>query len=146
MNDFLEKMDFPTLTSDEVRMISPLKLAYLGDAVYEMYVRIYVVNKCKKSVNDLNRESVRLVKAGAQANAVKEMNELGLLTEQEWATVKKGRNQKSHTSAKNASLADYKYATGFESMIGYLSITEQKERLEEVIGIAIKLINGEYHD
>ena len=146
MEKFLELSKCDTLSSDQIRMISPLKLAYIGDAIYEVYVRTYVLNRYKTSVNELNRESVRLVKASAQAHGVRTLNELGLLTEKEWAVVKKGRNQKSATSAKNASLADYKYATGFESLIGYLSLSNQEDRLEEIIGKTILIINGDYNE
>jgi len=146
MKKFLELLEFDGLSADEIRMISPLKLAYLGDSVYEVYIRTYIVNKCKSSVNELNKNAVKFVKASAQCYAAKKLQEQELLTEKEWAMVKKGRNQKTFTSPKNASLSDYRYATGFETMIGYLYLNDQVERMEEVIALAIQLIEGEKND
>ncbi len=127
------------LEEKDVRMMSPLVLAYIGDAVYEIYIRNFLVRQGRASVNDLHRASTRYVKAKAQAEIVHVLEVE--LTEEEWTVVKRGRNQKSATTPKNAELIDYKYATGLEALIGYLFLCGKTERLVEIVKRAIDIVN-----
>lgn len=107
-----------------------LALAYLGDSVYELYVREYLLNKKIAKVKDLQKEAIKFVSA---KNQVKILNEITpFLTEKELDYVKKGRNTKSHKAPKNTDIITYKYATGFETLIGYLYLNN-KQRLEEIM-------------
>lgn len=128
---------------DENKLItmSPLVLAYLGDTVYESYIREYLITKnINKKVNDFHKTAIKYVKAKAQATIIHELeNEL---TEEETRIYKRGRNQKSHTKAKNADIVDYKCATGFESLIGYLYLSKDIERLEYIVYKGIEIIEN----
>ncbi len=116
---------------------SPLALAYIGDGVYELYVRTRVIEEHPTMpAHKLHLQTVKYVKAQAQAKSIHNM--LELLSDEETAIFKRGRNAKSYTSAKNASITDYRHATGFESLIGYLYITKQTERLNELMKIAFE--------
>ncbi len=117
---------------------SPLVLAYVGDAVYELMVRTKVVNGGNTQVNKLNRRSTRLVCATAQAKMVKLLEEE--LSQEELAVFKRGRNAKSATTAKNASVTDYRLATGFEALIGWLFLSERFERLADIVRIGLEKI------
>lgn len=113
------------------RMLSPLQLAYLGDAVYDLIIRTSLVDRKKLPVNELHKEAVKYVKANSQAKILFSLEDM--LTEEEWGIVKRGRNAKSATVPKNANLSDYRYATGFEALIGYLFITGNTERIFELL-------------
>ena len=118
--------------------VSPLVLAYLGDTVYESRIREYLINKnVNKKVNDLHKTAIKYVKAKAQANVIITIEDS--LTEEEHRIYKKGRNQKSHTTPKNADIIDYKNATGFEALIGYLHMKKDYDRVEEIIKRAIEI-------
>lgn len=119
------------LNKEDIAMLSPLQLAYVGDAVYELMVRTYILDK-NLNVNQLHRKATKYVKANAQSEIVHYLEEY--LTETEKNIVKRGRNTKTNTSPKNSNMIDYKYATGFESLIGYLYITEQFSRISELFG------------
>ena len=122
--------------------ISPLVLAYLGDTVYESYIREYLINKNpNKKVNDLHKTAIKYVKAKAQAKVILEIEET--LTEEEHRVYKRGRNQKSHTTPKNADIIDYKNATGFEALVGYLNIKKDYERLNYIIKKAIEITEAD---
>lgn len=138
MEEFLGSFNLEVMKKEELRTMSPLVFAYIGDALYEIYIRTYIVHKYKVKVNELHKVSTQFVKAAAQAKIVHAIE--GELTEEEWKMVKKGRNQKSGSVAKNASITDYKYATGFECLLGYLYLLGETERLEEIISKAIKII------
>jgi len=144
LKQFLDKIDRRTLTEDEVKMMNAMKLAYIGDAVYEVYIRTYVMNNYRSNVNNLNRKAVSFVKAGAQARIVEYLKPY--LSEKEWAVVMRGRNHKVTTASKNADIKDYKLATGFEALIGQLYLKGEKERLEELIIHGIKHIDPEVGD
>ena len=144
MKQFLDKIDRRTLTEDEVKMMNAMKLAYIGDAVYEVYIRTYVMNNYRSNVNNLNRKAVSFVKAGAQARIVEYLKPY--LSEKEWAVVMRGRNHKVTTASKNADIKDYKLATGFEALIGQLYLKGEKDRLEELIIHGIKHIDPEVGD
>lgn len=117
------------LSEEDIVMLSPLQLAYIGDAVYELLVRTYLL-KQKTPVKKLHNANISYVKAEAQASIVHKLEDS--LREKEKRIVKKGRNAKSKTVPRNAKLIDYKYATGFEALFGYLYLTEQDERIDEL--------------
>lgn len=135
MNRFIVEMGRTPLDEQTVRMLNPLKLAFLGDAIYEAYIRTYLVNEVVLTPHEMSRRAVKYVKASAQANLINGIK--NLLTEEEWIIVKRGRNQKSTTVPKNALLIDYKYATGFEALIGYLHLTQNESRIIEILKAGI---------
>lgn len=120
---------------EELKLISPLTWAYIGDAVYELYVRDYLIKNTNLKPHRLHIETIKYVKASAQANILKRIEEY--LTEEEKDIVKRGRNTKTHSAPKNADLTDYMYATAFEALIGYLYVTGQNKRLEEILKLCI---------
>ena len=120
----------------EAREYSPLALAYLGDAVYELAIRTFIMNHGNTQVNKMHKKTAGLVKAEAQANFYKVLEEE--LTEEEKAVYRRGRNAKSVTMAKHATMKDYRMATGFEALMGYLYLTEQMERMAELLGHGLK--------
>ena len=120
----------------DLRAYSPLTLAYLGDAVYELVIRSVVVERANRSANDLHKEAVKYVKAQAQAKIMDAI--LEDLTEEEAYVYKRGRNANSHTVAKNATRADYRKATGFEALVGYLYLTKRMDRVLELISIGLE--------
>ena len=125
----------------ELLTISPLVLAYLGDTVYESYVREYLIKKnINKKVNDLHKSAIKYVNAKAQATVIHAIEDE--LTEDEERIYKRGRNQKSHTSPKNADIIDYKHATGFEALIGYLYLNNESDRLNYIISKGIDIIEN----
>ena len=119
----------------DIRSFSPLTLAYIGDAVYEIVIRTIIVEKGNAPVNKLHHKASSLVKAVAQKEAMEKI--LPLLTKEEEAVYKRGRNAKSYTSAKNASVIDYRIATGFEALMGFLYLTGRNERMLELVKIAV---------
>lgn len=123
------------LTVKEIRSLSPLQLAYVGDAVYELLIRTYLIRK-GLSVKKLHKTAVEYVKAEAQSQFVRALEEE--LTEKEKNIVIRGRNAKSNSSPKNVDLMDYKYATGLETLIGYLFLVGDDERIFQLIN---KIIN-----
>ena len=120
---------------EDAAQYSPLVLAYMGDAVYELMIRTLVVNQGNAQVNKLHKRSAGLVKAEAQARMALALQED--LTETERAVYRRGRNAKSYTSAKNASIRDYRTATGFEALAGYLYLSGQPERLAELVRLGL---------
>ena len=116
-----------SLKEQDARQYSPLTLAYIGDAVYEMIVRTILVERGNAPVNALHKHASKLVKAEAQADSYHRIKEL--LTEEEMSVFRRGRNAKSYTSAKNATIGDYRVATGFEALFGYWYLTGQTERM-----------------
>ena len=117
------------LTGEDIMMLSPLHLAYVGDAVYELLVRTYLLNK-GMSVGELHRATTKYVKAKSQANIIHTLDKG--LSEEEKNIVRRGRNSKTNTMPKNAKMIDYKYATGFEALIGYLYLNGREERLSSL--------------
>ncbi len=126
MNDFIElKKD-----EQEVNLMSPLTWAYIGDCVYEMYIRTKLVNETKLKPHALHIQAIKHVKAKAQAETLNEIYDK--LTEKEKEIVRRGRNAENHHLPKNANVQDYMYATAFEALIGYLYLTKQNNRLKEI--------------
>ncbi len=126
-------------TEQEVKMMAPLVLAYMGDAIFEVFIRNYLVQRMTASVNVLHRTATQYVKAKAQAEIVHALE--SQLTEEEWGIVKRGRNQKSATVPKNADLSDYRYATGFEALLGYLFYRGKTERLQTLMIKSVDIID-----
>ena len=116
---------------------SPLTLAFLGDGVFELFIRAKIVNNTNAAANTLQKKAVQYVKASAQCDAMERL--MPLLTEEEITMFKRGRNTKINTKAKNASLAEYKKATGFETLIGFLYADGQMERLDFLLKTATEL-------
>ena len=123
------------LENTDIRTYSPLTLAYIGDAIYELVIRTILVEKGNTQVNKLHQRASKLVKASAQSEIIEKLKPY--LTEEETGIFKRGRNAKSFTMAKNASMSDYRRATGFEALMGYLYLTEQWDRMLELIKIGI---------
>jgi ribonuclease III family protein len=135
-------MDFNMLrgrfTKADATQINPLVLAFVGDAVYEVFIRTYLVDLNRNmSVHKLHVEAIQFVKAHAQSEFIKKIEEN--LTEEEIYIFKRGRNSKSGTVPKNADVQEYRFATGFETLIGFLYITEQNERLEYLLNMIVHL-------
>lgn len=136
-------MDSGKLSISDVKMLNPLVLAYVGDSVYDTFVRTLLVSGGYGQVAKLHKMAIEFVKAKAQADTLEKISET--LTQDEQDIVRRGRNTKSGTVPKNADLADYKHATGFEALIGFLYLTGQINRLMEVIRkvIEVKLEEGQ---
>ncbi len=121
---------------DEAKLLSPLVWAYVGDSVYELFVRTKLTNKSNAKPHKLHIESIKYVKAKAQADILKKIQDK--LTDDEKDIVRRGRNTENHHVAKNANVADYSQSTGFEALIGFLYLTRQDERLEEILNMCIE--------
>ena len=120
----------------EVNTMSPLTWAYIGDSVYELYIRQHLINTTKLKPHKLHIEAIKYVKAGAQAKILEKIKQS--LTEEEQEIVKRGRNAENHHLPKNATVQDYMYSTGFEGLIGYLYLTKQDERLKEILELCVE--------
>ena len=123
----------------DVRAYSPLTLAYIGDAVYDVIIRTVVVERANRAANELHKRAIKYVNAGVQAAMIEALSEE--LTEDEMAVYKRGRNAKSYTSAKNASIQDYRKATGFEALVGFLYLTGQTGRILYLVKTAIEKLD-----
>lgn len=110
-----------------------LVLAFLGDAIYELYIRNYLLTKKIEKVNDLQTIKTNYVSAKAQETYVKKMIEENFLTEEEISIFKRGKNHKGNRHPKNTDLITYKYATGLEAVIGYLSLEKKEQRINEIM-------------
>ncbi len=117
-------------------------LAYLGDAVYEIFIRRHLIKCGVVKPQVLQRRATHYVSAKAQAALITKLQEDGLLTEDEVATFHRGRNSKTYTKAKNTSLATYKLSTGFEAVWGYLELLNKKERIRELTAWCIKNVEN----
>ncbi len=113
--------------------INVLVLAYLGDTIYENYVRHFLINKGIGNVNSLQTESINYVSAKAQAKFLEKMINDNFLTEEEIGVVKRARNYKSNSHPKNTDIVTYKHATGLEALIGYLDLSNKKNRIDEIM-------------
>lgn len=118
---------------EEINIIdySPLTLAYIGDGIYEVIIRTVIVDEANRQVNKIHKAASNLVKAETQAKMIHFI--MDDLTEEEVKIYKRGRNAKAVTRAKNASMSDYRTATGFEALMGWLYLTGQSERMMELI-------------
>ena len=137
--EFMTKgLDLPQM---DPKAYSPLGLAYIGDAVYEIAVRTLVISEGNMSVNKYHKKSSSLVKASAQAGVYDNIKEK--LTDEEAAVYKRGRNAKSATAAKNASIVEYRMAPGVEALIGYLYLSGRTARALELIKIGLDVGENE---
>ena len=118
-------------TIEEIKLMPPLTWAYIGDCVYELYVRTKLVNETNLKPHYLHIEAIKKVKAKAQAETLNKIYEE--LTEEEKDIVRRGRNAENHHLPKNANVQEYMYATAFEALIGYLYLTKQNVRLREIL-------------
>lgn len=122
----------------DIRTYSPLALAYIGDAIYDLVIRTIVVERGNTSANKLHKKTVNYVNARIQAQMIEAL--MDELTEEEAAVYKRGRNTKSYTTAKNASVIEYRKATGFEALCGYLYLTGKQERMLMLVKKAVELV------
>ena len=120
----------------DIRSFSPLTLAYIGDAVYDLVIRTSVVERGNKAANVLHKTTVKYVNAAAQAAIIQAV--LDVMTEEELAVYMRGRNAKSNTMAKNASVEDYRKATGMEALIGYLYLSNRFHRVLELVKLGME--------
>lgn len=115
----------------EINLMSPLTWAYVGDAVYELYIRTYLVETTNLKPHKLHIESIKYVKASAQAEILQKINPE--LSEEEQDIVRRARNTGNHHLPKNSTVAEYSHSTAFEGLIGYLYLTAQTERLSYIL-------------
>lgn len=125
----------------EVDTYSPLTLAYIGDAIYELVIRTKIVTAANIQVNKLHKKSSSLVKAETQAKMIKLLMED--LDDKELSIYKRGRNAKSYTKAKNASVIDYRNATGFEALMGYLYLSHNTKRMMDLIILGLERLEND---
>ena len=128
MSALKENWELPDV---DVRTYSPLVLAYIGDGVYELVIRSLLVGRGNAQANRLHKEASTLVNAGAQSASLERIKEE--LSEEEMQVFKRGRNANSATMAKHATMSDYRRATGFEALMGYLYLTGRMERILQLV-------------
>jgi len=121
------------LPEQDIKTYSPLALAYIGDAIYDLVIRTMLIMRGNSQVNKLHKRASNFVKAAAQKQIMEVLEPL--LTPQEHSYYKRGRNAKSFTTAKNASIVEYRVATGFEALLGFLYLTGQMDRLMELVKV-----------
>ena len=120
----------------EINQLSPLTWAYVGDCVFELYIRTKLINETKLKPHELHIKAINYVKAKAQAQMLHNLNDC--LTKEEQDVVRRGRNAQNHHLPKNANVQDYMYSTAFEALIGYLYLCKKDQRVKEIIEMAIK--------
>ena len=125
----------------DIKTYSPLTLAYIGDGIYDLIIRTMVIHQGDKQVQKLHLETSALVNAGTQSKMMRTLQEQ--LTEEEHAVYKRGRNAKSVSPAKNQSVTDYRRATGFEALIGYLYLKKEWKRMLDLVKIGLDSLNTE---
>ena len=125
----------------DIKSYSPLTLAYIGDGIYDLIIRTLVINKGDKQVQKLHLETSALVNAGTQSKMMRVLQEH--LSEEEHAVYKRGRNAKSVSPAKNQSVTDYRRATGFEALLGYLYLKKDWERILNLVKMGLDSLNSE---
>lgn len=136
----LEDLRVREFTVEEARMLNPLQLALVGDGVYELFVRNYVISaNTSLSAHKIHTAAIKFVKAKSQSTIMHVLEDK--LTEEEEDIFKRGRNAKSATVPKNADVRDYRMATGLEALIGYLYLVGNKERLNSILNASVEIIN-----
>ena len=126
-----------------IDLINVITLAYLGDSIYEVYVREYLINKGIAKVEDLQKEAVKYVSAKSQCKILSYLMNNELLNDSELDIVKRGRNYKRTSHPKNTDIITYKMSSGFEAMIGYLYLNNEKDRLDEIMNY---ILGGIYEE
>lgn len=124
-------------SEEEINQMPPLVWAYVGDCVYELYIRTHLVDTTRLNPHKLHIEAINYVKAGAQAKILQEINDN--LTDEEKDIVRRARNANNHHLPKNSNVQEYMYATAFEALIGYLYLTKKYERIKELLDIIVKI-------
>ena len=132
----MENIIEPKRTEEEVNFLNPLVWAYIGDSVYELFIRTNLVNNSNEKVHKLHVNAVKFVKAAGQAKILKAIEKE--LTEEEQNIVRRTRNTQNHHIAKNATPAEYSYATAFEGLIDYLYLNKRDERLKYILSRALE--------
>lgn len=125
----------------DIQTYSPLTLAYIGDDVYDLIVRTVVVERGNRAANGLHKTTSKLVKAETQAKMIEAL--MDCLSDREKSVYRRGRNAKSYTSAKNASIGDYRKATGLEALIGYLYLSDETDRILELMKAGFEALSME---
>lgn len=134
----LEDLRVKQFTKDEARRLNPLQLALIGDGVYEIFVRNYILsNNIDLSAHKIHVKAIGYVKAKSQSLIMHKIEEI--LKDEELYIYKRGRNSKSATVPKNADVRDYRNATGFEALIGYLYLIGDKDRLSEILNTSVSI-------
>ncbi|MDU6854622.1 MAG: ribonuclease III domain-containing protein [Clostridiales bacterium] len=126
------------MNTHKANTYSPLALAYIGDGVYELFIRTYVLSRGNMPVNKMHKASRELVRATAQAKLYHLIE--NMLTEEELQVLKRGRNAKSISAPKNADITEYRHATGVEALIGYLYLEGRIDRINEIIEIGLNAL------
>ncbi|APH06684.1 Mini-ribonuclease 3 [Bacillus weihaiensis] len=134
-------MFFDLTTIKDVKLLNSLALAYMGDSVFEIYVRNHVLVKGNIRPNQLHNQAKGYVSAKAQSSILHHLFSLAIFTEEEEGVIRRGRNAKSGTIPKNTDVQTYRYSTAFEALIGYLYLEKRQERLEEIIQLALNYID-----
>lgn len=128
----------------DVQTYSPLTLAYIGDCIYDLIIKNLVINQGNKQVQKLHKETSALVQAQTQSKMMRTMQEH--LTEEEHAVYRRGRNSKTVTPAKNQTITDYRRATGFEALLGYLYLQKDYKRLLDLVKIGLDSLKEDNSD
>lgn len=127
------------LESKDIRTYSPLTLAFIGDCVFDLFIRTVIIGRANQAPNQLHGKKSKIVKAGTQAQLAEVL--FDKLTEEEQAVYKRGRNAKSGTAAKNASITDYRKATGLEALFGYWYLMGETKRMLQMIREGLEELN-----
>ena len=122
-----------------IKEINVLVLAYLGDTIYEDYIRKYLISKGINNVNELQKQAVNYVSAKNQAKYVIDMINNSFFNEEETSVIKRARNYKTTSYPKNCDIVTYKYATGLEALIGYLELDNNKKRIDEIMNYILEV-------
>ena len=133
--------DLFQLEEVDIKTYSPLTLAYIGDGIYDLIIRTLVINKGNKQVQKLHLETSALVNAKTQSKMMRVLQDN--LSEEEHAVYKRGRNAKSVSPAKNQSVTDYRRATGFEALLGYLYLKKEWKRILDLVKMGLDSLNEE---
>ena len=135
------RYNFFEVVNVDIREVNVKTLAYIGDVVYELYVREHVISNSREQVNKLHKKTIKYVSAKAQAKIVEILNDE--LLDEEKDIIRRGRNAEANTVPKNTDVITYKIATGFEALIGYLYLQKNEARLKYIISKSIEIIEGE---
>ncbi|MDL4841364.1 Mini-ribonuclease 3 [Aquibacillus rhizosphaerae] len=128
------------MSTNDVKQMKSLALAYIGDAIYEIYIRHHLVNKGHLNLNNLHQSAVKFVAAKSQSKVILHWLDVEMLSEEEASVVRRGRNAKAGSVPKNTDVQTYRYSTAFEALLGFLYLDERQERLDELIQLAIEFV------
>ncbi|HEY8365092.1 MAG TPA: ribonuclease III domain-containing protein [Haloplasmataceae bacterium] len=127
---------------DRIALLNGLTLAYIGDSYYELKIREYLIESGYTKVNELHKLAIKYVRAASQARLIDELLAQNYLTDVEKEMVKRGRNAKINHTRQNVDILTYKHSTSFETLIGYLYLSGQNQRLDEIVRLSIKIIES----